>query len=265
MLDVPRSVLLSLWGSAVLDGTATLDAAVAAVTGDDGAHLLIGEDLPFSANPAGPGLADLLDQLAGRAVGLRAVLPVPGDALGVPGGPDLSGMAIEAGEAVVTIAGELGDPVWVLVPQVQQFGSDLEPGWRVTWQQHRVSGLAPATAAAWIGVAEADQRLRLALAAATDELDGLDVARWRRDSGTQLSRLRAQAVNGTRLPPATAARAVKVLDQAVRVRGIVHVAREDDGAAITGWESGRRSQVLRELDAAARQALVAVTIPRGLA
>jgi hypothetical protein len=69
--DVPRSVLLAFWATAVLGRRVGIDEAVARVTGDDEPHRLVGAHLPVSADPAGPGLADWLEDLDGRAAGDR--------------------------------------------------------------------------------------------------------------------------------------------------------------------------------------------------
>jgi len=59
------------------------------------------------------------------------------------------------------------------------------------------------------------------------------------------------------LPPSTPPRCVQVLATAARVRAIVALASEDDGAAVTGHEALRRSEALRELDSVCRRAMAA--------
>ncbi|HEY6794989.1 MAG TPA: hypothetical protein VI248_09945, partial [Kineosporiaceae bacterium] len=59
------------------------------------------------------------------------------------------------------------------------------------------------------------------------------------------------------LPPSAPGRTARVLATAARVRAIVELATEDDGAAVTGHEARARAAALRELDAVSRRALAA--------
>ena len=73
--------------AAMLAGDASPGHAAYQVQRDGDPHQLRGQDLPFSATPAGPYLVDWFDSLAdGPTRGVRAVLPAPGDVLGVPAG-----------------------------------------------------------------------------------------------------------------------------------------------------------------------------------
>ncbi len=236
---------------------------MAATQADDERHRVAGDDLPFSGHPHGPGLADWLDWLAdGRATGVRAVLPAAGDALGIPGGPGVAAEVLEHGEGVVTLPRDPGEPCWVLAGEITAFGSELEPGVRVTWHQHRVDAARAVTPAALIGAAEAEASLRTSLATLTEQLLDLDVARWR-DAALDLHPGYARGLRPDRLPQGTPARVIRILDQAVRVRRILALAAQDDGAAVNAWQADARGRLLRELDTVARQAIVAVTIPPG--
>ncbi len=258
MLDLPRSVRLALWATAVLDGRVETARAVAAVTGDDEPHRVDGEDLPFSADPLGPGLPDLLDQLRDRDLAVRAVLPVPGDARGLVGPLAATRAAVEAEEAALTVPHAGGDGR-VLVPDVTWFGSELEPGCQVTWVSHRVTD--PPPTASLPQLSEAESALRQAMIEATDALSSLDVARWRDDAADRIALVRDGGLPASLIPPGTDRRVLRVLSSAVRVRAIVALATEDDGAAITGWEADRRAAGLRRVDHVARAALVASTTP----
>lgn len=248
MLDVPRSVRLAAWGAAALRGQVPVAAAVAAVTGDDEPHSVAGEhgrDHPGD-------LTTLLDGLP-RVATLRAVLPVPGDVLGLAGPAGLNLDALEAGEAVVVEPSGASRGLG-LVPQVSEFGSPWEPGASVTWQVH------PARArrvVGWGSLAEAESALREALATATAALARLDVARWREDAADQVAAVRDGALRSDAAPPTTDPRAVRVLASAARVRAIVALAGRDDGAAVSGWEMTRRAAALSEVDTVARRAMVA--------
>jgi len=262
VLDLPRSVLLALWGTAVLDGRADRDRAVAVVTGADEPHTVVGEDQPVSASPRGPGLHDLLDQLQGRAAAVRALLPAPGDALGLPPVAAAVQAAVDAGEAVV-VAPTPGDGSgWTYVPEVERFGSVHEPGFQVAWRCWRHPSAARVPAPAYGDLPEAERALRTALLQATEALHDLDVARWREDAADRIARLRDGGVDHRLLPPGTAPRAVRVIGTAARVRGIVEVAALDDGGSVSGWEAARRGDLLREIDGTARRALAAAASPQ---
>lgn len=259
--DVPRSVLLALWTTAFLERRVDIDRAVAAIQGaDDERHQLTGEDLPFSAHPAGPGLADWLDWLGdARARAVRAVLPVPGDTLGIPGGPPVAAAVLDCGEGVVTVPDQPDGEYWALAGELIEFGTDLEPGSRVVWHQHR-AGRVPVTPGTLIGPSEAEAALRRTLTTLTAQLTDLDVARWR-DIAVDL---RGKAgLDGRLLPQGTSPRVARTLEQALRVRSILAVAAEDEGASVNSWEVESRTRLLRDLDTVARHAIVAVTIPEG--
>ena len=110
-------------------------------------------------------------------------------------------------------------------------------------------------------VAEAEQDLREILRSTVDELVDLDLARWRPEAAAALADLRGGAGPGP-LPPGIEPRRVRVLSDALRLRDVVTLATEDDGAAVTSWQADRRTQVLRALDRAARHAVVAATLGR---
>ena len=272
MLEVPRSVRLAAWGSAVLAGNARVSVAVRAVMGDDEPHDVIAGP-PLDAvvessrsNGTTP-LEALLLGLRDRGVRrLRVVLPAPGDVFGLPGPPDFNAAALEAGECVLTepieepglasagtaIAGP--DSRWGLVPVITTFGSVWEPGSMVGWHVRPIELRGAGQPA---GLGEAERELTQALHLATDELARLDVARWRDDAAQRVEAVRDGAIPAGVLPPAAAARPVRVLGTAARVRAIVALASEDDGAAVTGHEARRRAETLRDLDAVSRRAVTA--------
>jgi len=260
VLELPRSVRLATWGTAVLTGGAPMAAAVAAVTGDDEPHGL--EPAPcLEADPrAAAGslpardLAGLLDSLRAAGVqGLRVVLPAPGDLLGLPGPAGFNQAAVEAGECVLADAPPQG-PWWGVVPTITPFGSEWEPGTMVTWTVHPVASRRVTDVGS---VAEAERLMREAMRRATEELSRLDVARWREDAADRLASVRSGSLAAEALPPVTPQRCVQVLATAMRVRAIVALAAEDDGAAMSGHEALRRSEALRSLDAVCRRAVAA--------
>jgi hypothetical protein len=257
MLDLPRSVRLALWGTAALHDRVAAADAVTAVTGDDEPHTAAGDDV-LPVRDGRTVLGDLLGQLHAGSAGLRAVLPVPGDVLGLPGPRAVNEQALDAGEAVVTVPRVPGEAVWALVPAVTRFGSELEPGAVVHWQVHRTSGLA---ATDFAGLAEAEQALRLALVESTETLTALDVARWRDDAADRIAMVRDGGLPRGAVPEGTPGRVVRVLSTAARVRAIVALAGEDDGAAVTGWDAAGRARTLRAVDQVARRAMVAACDP----
>jgi hypothetical protein len=255
VLDLPRSVRLALWGTAVLTGGATVTAAVNAVSTDDEPHELEPDQASLSGvSGLPPDLAGLLEQLRSSGVtGLRAALPAAGDPLGLPGPAAFNTAAVEAGECVLTEPPAQG-PWWGLVPRIMPFGSVWEPGTMVSW---RVISTASRRVTDLISVAEAERALREAMRDATEELSRLDVARWREDAADRLAAVRSGALGAGVLPPSTPPRCVQVLATAARVRAIVALASEDDGAAVTGHEAVRRSRALRDLDTVCRRTMAA--------
>ena len=256
MLDLPRSARLAAWGTAALTGRVRREDAARAVVATDEAHAV--QDLPSAVQPEDdvPAVVALLAALRGAgAEGLRVALPAPGDPAGLPGPAAFNAEALEAGEAVL-VEGELLLPHGVgrlgLVPQVTEFGSAWEPGASVTWLVAPV--LAP-PAPDGTSLADAERSLRSALAEAVRALADLDVARWREDAADRITAVRDGALSLAALPPDADPRALRVAASAARVRAIVALAVEDDGAAVTGYEASSRARSLREVDAVARRAL----------
>lgn len=271
VLELPRSVRLAAWGTAVLTGGASTADAVRAVTGDDEPHAVEpgpGPDAGPGGEPvAGPvvgarasGLTELLCAFRAAGVpGLRVALPVPGDVLGLPGPPAFNRVALAAGECV------LADPApdairsatpsaTGLVPKITTFGSEWEQGTTVIWSVHATLAHRPA---GFTSLAEAERELRMALAQATETLSRLDVARWRQDAADRIASVRDGGLPPAALPPSAPGRCVRVLATAARVRAVVELAGEDDGAAMSSFEIQRRAGALRELDGVCRRAMAA--------
>lgn len=256
MLVLPRSARLAAWGSAALTGRATPADAVRAVTGDDEPHTVEGLLAAPPQDGGEPGLEQLLAALAASgAAGMRVALPAPGDAGGLPGPAAFTAEAVDVGEAVL-VEGELLLPDGVgrlgLVPELTLFGSAHEPGAHVLWRSEPVwSPRAPDGTT----LSDAERELRAGLAEATRVLAGLDVARWRDDAADRITSVRDGALGLRELPPGTPARAARVAASAARVRAIVELASEDDGAAVSSGEALARARSLREVDGSARRAL----------
>jgi hypothetical protein len=250
---LPRSALLCAWGTAILRGDVAAVRAVRAVQGDDEPHTILLADDPL-VRPCDD-LPSLLESLrAAGTTGLRLVLPVPGDLSGLAGPAEVNAEAVDAGECLITVGGA---PL-VLVPLVESFGSALEPGHLVTWWVHDARTAPEGTTS----LIDAERQLREVVGTATRQLGdlGLGDSTLSRRGPELLDRL-ADVRHATgpcaELPAGLPARSLRVLDLAWRVRTIVELADEDDGGAVSGWDTVRRAQALQDLDRAGRHAMVA--------
>lgn len=250
LLDLPRSALLALWLHGV---DATPRRTVVAVRGDDEPHDVTGPSVPL-----GTSLDELVAGWLAGAAQAAAVLPVPGDVAGLPA--EVAEAAVEAGECLLVHANGRS---WAAVPEVEQFGSDLEPGHLVTWQVEEVGDWQLRLPGAVGTLTEAETALRGAMREATDALASLDVARWRPDAAEAVASLRADVDPQWPLPSGLAPRALRVLVTAVRLRAIVSLATADDGGAVNLWQADQRSAALRHVDHAARHAVAAATAAAG--
>ena len=258
-----RSVLLAAWGTAWLQGRVGLDDVVAAVSGDDLPHVVVrpeetsAVDAPW-ADDAGPApFAWSLGRLRGAgARGLRAVLPVPGDVLGVPGPGQFSEAALSVGEGVVVVGTPLG-----LVPRVERHGTALEGVTvSVRWEQHGVPLDRHGPLGGLPQVSEAEQELGSAVRQTTSTLLALDVARWRPDVAGALRSLRDG--DGTQrgaaaLPPGHPQRAVRLYAMAERLATVVELAGQDEGGAVAAGEVRCRQDALTGLARAVHRARLA--------
>ena len=240
-LDVPRSVLLALWLAAA-DGA---DALCAAVQDEDEPHTVVTDGEPLALREWLGWLGPSVDEVA-------VVLPVPGEPVAAP--PQVSGAAVEAGECVLlrTPARTLA-----LVPQVERFGSALEPGHLVTWRATEVPDWRTAVWAQVGTLEDAERDLRQGLLTATEALVALGVDRWRPDAAEAIADVRDGALPAGRLPHGLAGQRLRVLSSAARLRGIVALATQDDGGAVNVWQVDQRSTALREVDRVARRAMAA--------
>lgn len=251
VLDLPRSVTLAAWLPHLQGHAATVEHAVAGVTGDDEPHVVVcDEDVVVP----GARLTDLLVAWCGPGTAVAAALPAPGDVVGIPA--ETSAAAVEAGECVLV---QTPDGAFSAVPHVEVFGSPSEPGHLVTWRVRRVTPWTLAVLGAVGSLADAERELRESLRMATEALDRLDVARWREDAVAALASLRAEPDVGA-LPAGLEPRRARVLALAARLRVIVDLATADDGGAVNLWQADQRSAALRHVDHAARRAMCAATL-----
>ncbi len=234
---LPPSARLAWWGTAWLAGHVVTDLLVDAVLADDATHAVAGL-------PGAEGTETLVGALARLramgATGFGAAFPAEGDPVGLGGPPAFNADAIEAGEAVVVPGTDVG-----LVPH--------RTGAATIWTAH------PAQRRQLPDVGEADRELRGALLASADALARLDVARWRPEVADQLMNLRHRPVLVA--PGGVPARCVDLASRGLQAAGIVELALEDEGGAITAYEIEQRRAALVPLDRAGRRALVAACSP----
>lgn len=225
---------------------------------DDEPHQLRGE-LP--AELTAPSLAALFQLWSGRVTAVGALFPGPGDAMGAP--PQISAEAIEAEECVlVTVRSDARGDVehWALAPDVEPFGSALEPGFHVTWDLVRIEAWENRALGTVGSLGDAERQLQRGLSEATQALMELDVSRWRDAAGESIAALREVVDLRPYLPPSLDPRRSQVFQSAARLRAIVDLATEDDGGAVNLWQADQRSTALREIDRAARRAMSAATL-----
>jgi hypothetical protein len=246
-----RSALLAAWTTAWLAGRTGLDDVVAAVTGGE-------EHAVRTGDADGPApLAWTLGRLRGAgAWAVRAVLPVPGDVVGLPGPGAFSRAALTSGEGAVVLGAASG-----FVPHAQVHASPFDGEvTTVRWDVHEV----PETLGPALGglpqVAEAEAALADAVRETTTALLALDVARWRPEVAGALRSLREgggpQAGAGA-LPPGHPARAVRLYASAERMRTVLELAAADEGGAVVAAEARERSGALSGLGRAVHRARLA--------
>ncbi len=230
------SARLAWFLAAWLRGDASPDDVRDGVIGDDAAHDVVGL--------AGPDSVPLLLALGRiRATGASSAglaLPVPGAPVGLGGPAGFNAAALETGEAVVLDGAGLG-----LVPH--------RAGAGVVWT------CLPAHRRQLVDLGEADRTLRATLVQTAADLAALDVARWRPEVADELMNLRHRPTYDA--PAGTPPRAVDLAGRAMQALGIVELALEDHGGAVTAYEMDRRSAALDPLGDAARRALVAACSP----
>lgn len=233
--DLPPPVGFALWADAWLAGTVSLDDAHDAVAGPDLVHLVAG--LPGQEAGPEPLILGLGRLRSAAARGARVALPAPGDPVGLAGPPAFNQVALEQGGAVL-----LPGTTWGLVPV--GLGSSL------TWTATPARTDGPA-----LDPGEADRGLRSALTTTATSLAELDVARWSPDAADELMALRRSP--DASWPPHVGQRAARTIELGLGCLRICDLALVDAGGARTAAETSLRQQLLGDLAAAARRAVVA--------
>jgi hypothetical protein len=234
---LPAAARLAWWGTSWLRGHVVTDLMLDAVLGADATHAVTGLPGADGTDTLVAGLARLRSL---GATALGAAFPVEGDPVGLGGPRVFNTEALEVGEAVVVDGAGLG-----LVP--------YRTGAALAWT------VLPAERRQLPDVGEADRELRAAVPASADALARLDIARWRPEVADQLMNLRHRSPVAA--PAGVPARCVDLAARALQAAGIVALAREDDGAAVSSYEIEQRRSALVPLDRAARRALTAACSP----
>ncbi|MGH8870259.1 MAG: hypothetical protein ACRDYU_20015 [Actinomycetes bacterium] len=253
MQPLCRSARLATWGTAALRGHVSPDLAAAQAVRTDAPHRVTG----LADEPDPVPLTVALHRLgAAGAPGLLLVLPVPGDAAGLPGPTPFNAVALDAGEAVLAPA-----PAAVgLVPEVQTQGGPGEALVLVQWAAHPLVAVpagVPAGVTEGVTLAESERLLQEDLGETAEALDAMDVARWRPEASEALGALRAPVSRADTLPPGYGSRAQRVLALARRLEAIVELALQDPGGAVASTSVAARTDHLRALGRRARHAQVA--------
>jgi hypothetical protein len=237
------------WGSAYLNELVSLDEAAAAITGDVELHRVVA----WSDQAEPVAVTHALGLLRRHGVSsLRLVLPVPGDATGVPGPIAASSAATDAGQAVVCVADVTIQPL-MFVPQVAHL--DAESDVTVTFWQPHVVELTKAPYGLPT-LSEADRQLNEALAQSTETLAQLDLARGRDEFARDLARI-MRATEHINVPSTLSARAQRMIASGSRLMAIVELAQRTDGASVSATSAELRRAALRPLHQAARYAICA--------
>ncbi|MFA5710015.1 hypothetical protein [Mycolicibacterium sp.] len=275
------SVSLTLWANAWLAGQAAPDDVLDALSVWATTHSVAAYD-SVAADVTGLPWPDVdtatsvsLLQTVRAAAGLRAVpgpalnlvLPVPGDARGLPAGSTFARDAMNAGEAVI-VTSERGAPIG-LVPEFEgddeglddALDDDLDGAAPVlSWT---VYSLPAAPTPEHIDLGEAEYALRSAVRSAAEALtalraggSGLDV-----DDPRALVEQVLEASHAHDAPPHAPTRALRVLENAAQVDAIITVsAGLMPIATQSSSEAQLASDALRPLAGVVRSArLAAVT------
>lgn len=230
------SVRLASHLNALIHGQLSVEVAAHAVTEPDVAHHVIDNDSrlgldSLTAQPLEQALPVL--RMAERDSWVLA-LPTPG-AMGALRGPRaLNEAAVEAGEAVIGVTAGVGLVPMRVGPAVQ---------WRVFAAERPFTTLTPY---------DAERALNEVVLEAASALSNLEIA-----AGS-----RPRNEGSLRMAPGYPSRQLVTAERAARLLQAADTALADDGGAITLYEADQRARILRQLRAAASDALcAAVSFP----
>jgi hypothetical protein len=217
--------------NALAHGLTDLSRAAVGIRGADVAHHVLDPDGVLGLDPwAAAELADSLPELTRfQREGWILGLPTPGSLLPLRGPRALNEAAVQAGQVVLAAAGEVG-----LVP--------LLVGRAVQWRVFAAERpFAPATPY------EAERALNEAVLGAAAVLAQLDLAAGSRPADP----------SGVRLAPGYSSRQVATANRTLYLLLACDTALADDGGSVSSYEAEVRSRTLRDVRAAASQALCA--------
>jgi len=229
MFQLGPAARLTVWANALFVGATSLDEAADRVVAGDPPHRVAG--LPAEPHPVAVSMA--LGRLNSLGVkSLKLVLPVPGDASGLPGPASFNQLAISAGGAALC----MGRVNLGLI-------SEVRASW-IVCETHP----PPLTV---LYLDDAERMLRQELRECTEDLLRLDVPRWQPEAGGLLADQRGVE---RAIPSCYPPRAVQVLSLAQRLEAIIAAASRTEGAAIDARQMAKRSQVFTRLQTAVRRA-----------
>ncbi|GAA5163200.1 hypothetical protein [Ornithinimicrobium tianjinense] len=240
--ELPASVRVALWGTAVLRGR------------------LQPEELPARALPDIDECSGLVEQVRLWAqLGERALLvalPRPGDVQGMPhSSPDLVAAATAAEECVF-VPGVGG----ALVPEIAAYGPEGDQGWAVTWTAY-VADPFPVHRVEALDLGATELMLRTGLAELTDELASAGAPPFGEAAERGASRARAARDRGAAwgLPDGLPPRAVRVVSLAGTALFLADAGLATVPSSLDASTASRRSLLLRQLQTQAARALADAT------
>jgi hypothetical protein len=240
--ELPASVRVALWGTAVLGGRLPL------------------ARLPGHALPDVDECVGLVDQVGLWAdLGERALLvalPRPGDLSGMPrSSPELVAAATAAEECVV-VPGIGG----ALVPTLSSFGPEGDRGWMATWTAYPAEPF-PTHRVAALDLGSLELALRTELAELTQALttSGGPPFGAAADRGAARAREAAAGARRWGLPEGLPPRGVRVLDLAGTVLALADAGLDAVTSSLDSATVVRRADLLRRLQSSAVRALADAT------
>jgi hypothetical protein len=253
-VDPQTAGLLASWTAAASAGQVTVAQAAAAIEAGTDGHVVRG----LAASSSELALADALARVVDERPRLvRVAFPAPGDPLGLHGAGPFTSSALLAQSTVLV---ERDVPLG-LVPEPDLRGSSYRG---VRWQVFELDDAVspPLTVDPARVVEQADRALRRALRAATEALEGVDLARWRPEAAAGGSEagaaLRSRPLA---LPPNWPPDARALAERAVALWRMLDVATADAGAA-SASAAAVMASTLRELSHDVREvAMVAFNVP----
>ena len=240
--ELPASVRVALWGTAVLRGR------------------LLPEELPAQALPdidECTGLVEqvrLWGQLGERA--LLVALPRPGDLQGMPrSSPDLVAAATAAEECVF-VPGVGG----ALVPEIAAYGPPDDQGWGVTWTPYAADPF-PIHRVEALDLGATELMLRTGLAELTDALSAAGAPPFGEAAERAAALARAARDRGAAwgLPDGLPSRAVRVVQLAGTALLLGEAGLTTVTSSLDATTATRRTLLLRRLQTQAARALADAT------